>query len=66
MVLIPVISAIWEIEIGRIIVGSQSDKKLEKSHLIHKLLVVVHACHPSQTGSCRLDDHGLRPAPGKM
>jgi hypothetical protein len=44
-----VIPAIWEIEIGRIVVQDQSEgKKLSKTTIsTNKLNVVAQACHPS-------------------
>jgi hypothetical protein len=52
----PVIPATWEAEIRRIKVLSQSrQKELMRPHLHRKKLgMVVHACHPSNGGKCKI------------
>jgi hypothetical protein len=51
---LPIILYTWETEIRMIAVEGQSGKKFRRLHLNQALGEVVHACHPSNDGKCKV------------
>jgi hypothetical protein len=43
---------------GRTMVPGQPGEELAKPHINRKkLCMVVHSCHPSNDGKCKIEDH---------